>query len=483
MKKLSVRILCVVISLILFGAGIRKLGCLTEIKLAYNKTSEFVATGEEYDVLFFGTSHMAMGVHPMELWEDYGITSYDLAGNGHPLASSYWVMMNALDYSSPKLIVIDCYTIESDSKVPLEGRFTHESFDSFPFSVTKYKAICDLFEETDERVEYLWNFSMYHSRWNELGQDDFVTDYGAGKGAYYNEIVKAPNKVQQIEPGAEIEIDSVGVTYLKKMIEECRRRNIDVLLTYLPFPAKEDDQLAAKYVNNIASEYSVDYINFLEHDVVNYNVDCSDSNSHLNASGARKVTEYLGNYMQTECGVPDHRGEAEYESWDEDYANYSAYKVERLQSRESLKNYIMLLADKNYSYCLWVKSDARIWNDDPQYKELILNLAWGNALNKLPDAIEQQKDYFLVVDNGAGKVWESAGDEELKNMEASFGTLAYLTKEDNKQLYLGENAEDYLIEEYEDGGTPEVQIVVIDNTNGMIVDAARFDETLTSVRK
>jgi hypothetical protein len=100
---------------------LHQLRLLTENKLAYTKTAEFVETADEYDVLFFGTSHMTMSVYPMELWKDYGITSYNLGGNGHPLAISYWILMNALDYANPQLAVIDCYTLQWDAKVPNEG--------------------------------------------------------------------------------------------------------------------------------------------------------------------------------------------------------------------------------------------------------------------------------------------------------------------------------------------------------------------------
>lgn len=483
MKKLCLRFVCVVISLGVLGAGVHKLSFLTENKLSYNKTSEFVATGDEYDVLFFGTSHMAMAVYPMELWNTYGITSYNLAGNGHPLAASYWAMMNAFDYSSPKLVVIDGYTLQGNSKVPDDGKFTHESFDAFPLSVNKVKAICDLFDNVDEMEEYLWNFSMYHHRWSQLKKNDFKPEYGVGKGSYYNEIVATPDKVEQIASGSEIEINSISVMYLEKMIEECQRRDIDVLLTYLPFPAQEEDQLVAKYVNDIALKYNVNYINFLEHNVVNYNVDCYDSGSHLNASGAKKITEYLGDYMQTEYQLSDHREETKYDHWNEDYRHYSAYKVERLQGVESLKNYIMLLADKNYSYCLFVKGDIRIWNDDEQYQELFANLAVGKTLKRLSDAIEQKENYFVVVDNGEKKVWECIGAEELGKIETSFGTLTYLSEQDNKQLYCDESEEDYIMEQYEEGGMPAVQIVVFDNTDGTIVNVARFDESLKSIKR
>lgn len=483
MKKIRTRLLCVLVSVVVLAACIHKSGFLLENKLAYQKMGEFITTGEEYDVLFLGTSHMAMGIYPMELWEDYGIASYNLAGNGHPMASSYWVMMNAFDYAEPQLVVIDCYTLEKDVIVPEDGKFTHESFDEIPISETKVRAVFDLFDDMDSRMEYLWSFSMYHNRWSDLNKDDFVPEYGVDKGAYYNEMVEVPIDVPQIGHEQNIELDSISTLYLGKMIKECQRRNIDVLLTYLPFPAEEENQLVARAVNDIAVKYHVNYINFLERNDVNFDVDCNDPNSHLNASGARKVTQYLGNYIQTEYGIPDHRGEAEYDHWNEDYSKYSAYKVERLQSKESLKPYLMLLADKRYSYCLWVDKDTGIWSDDPQYRDLVYNLALGKDLEKLPDAIEQREDYFVVVDNFSEKVWECFGDEALDQIDTSFGTLTYSTEEENGQLYFNENEEDYIIEQYEDEGAPEIQIIVIDNANGSIVDVARFDESLKLSRK
>jgi hypothetical protein len=218
----------------------------------------------------------------------------------------------------------------------------------------------------------------------------------------------------------------------------------------------------------------VDYINFLETDVVNYDVDCHDSYSHLNASGARKVTDYLGDYMQTTYGITDHRGTAEYAAWDEDYADYLAYKTEKLQEKESLKNYLMLLADKDYSFCIYVKNDSGMWKDEVPYGELFENLAWGNPLDGLSEAIEQGKEYLVVVDNDAGNVIECVGEETLKEA-ASFGTISYAAEDDHKSLYIGEDETNYMMEQFEDGGTPDVQILVFDNMNGNLIDTARFD--------
>ena len=95
------------VGVLFFWIGICFLTRLTESGYSYSKNAEFMEESERYDVLFFGNSHMANGVFPMELWNDYGIVSYNLAGFGNRIPTTYWTMEDALDRSHPKLIEMD----------------------------------------------------------------------------------------------------------------------------------------------------------------------------------------------------------------------------------------------------------------------------------------------------------------------------------------------------------------------------------------
>ena len=71
------------------------------------KYRPFLQEDTEYDVLFFGTSHVINGIFPMQLWNDYGITSYNFGGHANSLAMAYWTMVNAVEYHKPKVAVLD----------------------------------------------------------------------------------------------------------------------------------------------------------------------------------------------------------------------------------------------------------------------------------------------------------------------------------------------------------------------------------------
>ena len=53
--------------------------------------------------------------------------------------------------------------------------------DSLPLSVTKIQAVWDLLPPGD-RMEFLFDFSMYHERWSVLGQGDFEPAKSLEKG-------------------------------------------------------------------------------------------------------------------------------------------------------------------------------------------------------------------------------------------------------------------------------------------------------------
>lgn len=405
MKKVRI-IFWIIFTAIVMALVFKGVAFVLEGKEAYHKNGDFLRVADECDVLFLGNSHMTMAVYPMELWKDYGITSYNISGYGQPMTMSYWTFMNALDYAEPKVVVVDCYAMESDKRAAGDEKFMHFSLDGIPLSTTKIRAVCDMLDDLDEQVEYLWDFSIYHGRWDDLKRDDFEVEYGKTRGATFEIGICEPDAFVLRNVDAE-QINSTGVEYLRRIVEECQGRGIQVVLTFLPFPAQEDQQKVAAYGGEFAREYGVDYLNFLQMDVVDYDVDCFDSYSHLNVSGGQKVTSFMGRYLTEHCGVADHRQDGSVD-WDEDYAEYQRYKIDRMQAQESLQNYLVMMADKNFSLCLFVDGKSRIW-DYEQYVNQIRNLAPGYVFPSFDQLMEQEEDYLLVIDNKNGVVADFCG--------------------------------------------------------------------------
>ena len=118
-----------------------------ERKIANIKYTHFFEEEEDFDVLFFGTSHMKYGILPMELWHDYGIVSYNLGTNLQLLPTTYWQMENVLEYTSPKLVVIDCFFLTSTGNISTSA---HDSFDGVKEQAGIMKELKDQAESANE---------------------------------------------------------------------------------------------------------------------------------------------------------------------------------------------------------------------------------------------------------------------------------------------------------------------------------------------
>ena len=469
--KKSYHIFSTLIFIVLVIFIISRTAKVVERKDSRYKYEPFFEQEENFDVLFLGTSHVMDGVFPMELWNDYGIVSYNLGGNGNYLPLSYWVMENALDYTSPELVVIDVFFMEEDAKIR-QAEQAHLSLDSFAVTPTKVKTILDLFDDKESeyyagRWEFLWDFGIYHDRWNTLSEEDFVKRQTKEKGAESRIAVAVPREYTIISKEQKLNKDSTGKRYLCKMIEDCQKRGIKVVLTNLPYPASEEEQMASNDAYDIAEEYGVDFIDFVQMDnVVNYQTDLYDYFSHLNPSGARKVTAYLGQYLREYYNIPDQRSTEAYESWKDDYEEYTRYKLDTIREQEQLDNALMLLADKGLSCCIYIKEEAGVYQDQ-HMRALIQNLCQYQKPSEINEAIETGEDYFLIVDNSWNRIWEISGERALEDAGTTFGSVNYGKDEQNKPFLYLQGDDNNILE-----SDPDLCMVVIDKYTGCVEDVA-----------
>lgn len=355
--------LCVIITI---------LSRIFERKTSAQMYDVFFETKEDVDVLFLGTSHMSNAVLPLQLMQEQGFSSFNLAGHGNQLATTYWVLVNALDYADPQVVVLDLSYLGENQKTSLVSvNQTHTALDAIPFSMNKVRMVDDLFDTTQEKAEFLADFLIYHDRWEELSAEDFESRTITYRGAAPGFAVAEPIVTEKIPREDCCEPDTVGVEYLNRIMTLCRERGIEVVWTYLPFPADEEKQREANLGYVLAEEYGVPYLNFLDLDVVDLEVDCLDASSHLNLSGAVKCTRYLGEFLAENFNLPDRRGEAEYACWGEELTAYTqAITGLLLVDQTDPYKSLMLLVDPNIHAGVTVCGEQSAI-EDPKLRKLL----------------------------------------------------------------------------------------------------------------
>ncbi len=349
---------------------------ILERKASSNQFGPFLENPKQYDVLFFGDSRFVNCLFPMEIWEDYGIAGYNLSCYGNTMPVNYWAMMNAFDYVEPEVVVLAVNGVRKDLKVTGSSSDLHTAFDFFPLTRTKLRAIADLTDDPnaedddgnrymDMRWEYYLTLGKYHSRWSEITSGDLKGNPNVQKGADMMVGVAPTEDYNLIDDDQYAEESGVGYLYMRRMIEECQARGIEILLVHLPYPASENSQMNANTVGSIAEEYGVNYIDFVRMDsVVDYTVDCYDQQAHLNPSGGWKVTDFLGQYLRECYGLADHRNDAEYADWQQSLSDYAAYKRDLTAKQSSLMSLLVMLHDDSVSASIAVKAHADLYWDD-----------------------------------------------------------------------------------------------------------------------
>ncbi len=415
MKKRIYAIIKVIIFLFLLLICLDMVYNITKRKYAYQKTADFFNQKENFDVLFFGSSHMFVSIYPMELWNKYGIISYNMGSRSATPAVSYYNLLLACKEKKPKMIVLDTYMILHNRKTSFNNSTDsmHATFDPYPLSYSKYLAIRDLCGEEkilDNIMEYLFNFSIYHARWNNLSQEDFKYINKYEKGAEY--------KINVAETDEMIAFDSVDIfdkeetvnmKYLRKIIEYCQANRIEVLVTCNPYIPSYDEIAVSKYVQTICNEYNINYINFLNMDIVDYDIDFFDKNQHLNVSGARKVTDYLGRYIMENYDILDQRENKNYSFWNEDYNHYIDMKISSLRkNKQSLNNYLMLLyGEKDIKFEIKLSSKKEI-QEGSTFQRLLANLENNYQIDDTAFEDNQDKTIKITIyDNRVGKEIET----------------------------------------------------------------------------
>ena len=142
--KSIARILIFIVLLHLLLTGLNR---ILQQKDSVIRTKPFLENAQEYDVLFVGDSQVLNGIVPMELYHKYGITSYVFASENCSLPVSYWRLMLALEYTTPKLIVLSTTDVDRLERTNKESEWLHVALDAFPMSLTKAKAIFDLTDQ------------------------------------------------------------------------------------------------------------------------------------------------------------------------------------------------------------------------------------------------------------------------------------------------------------------------------------------------
>lgn len=376
----------------------------------------FEAKQDSYDVFLMGSSHAA-ALSPNVLYEQYGITSYNLSCLGNSLSRTLATLKMAVQYHTPKLVVLDVDHYWTEDNFEDHPGDWHATFDYFPFSLEKCRQVIKLAPDLETKKELLFDAIRYHGRVAELTREDFTTPVDASLGAH---IRVGSVSQRYFEPYQscdllDTEAFSQEAATLCAFLDYCKDNQINVLLTCLPHSAKDKAQSRFYAIHAIADSYGVPFYNFLEYEpVIDYACDLRDE-GHLNLLGAKKTTTVLGAEILKHFDLEDHRQDADDSArWDNIQMQYRQALLDAAFNPELIVGYkeaLVLFGTDVYCGEIYFKNSESFALQKPGMKELITEAVGGQDLPKLADAIDTQSDYLLVYNRNADTIQEFCGEE------------------------------------------------------------------------
>lgn len=460
----------IVVALVLYAAKI------VQRKDSQKKYEDFFQAADQIDVLFLGSSHVLNSLNPLQMYQEYGITSYNMGKPGGMVTEAYWTLKNALDYCDPKCIVLDLWALDRNYKYldVMNGTeeekvcrgsvsMLHTNMDCWPFSKTKYEAICDLIQDKELRKEFWWDFSLYHDRWSSLEKNDFKlnnTLYVMGSEERKEFLKKTKINKPEAEVGT-IPGYSVSQQYLDKILDLCETEDIQVMLTFMPMvESYKEDWQAVNYASQLARERDVLFYNMLDPEsngVIDYKTDMSDS-SHLNARGMRKMTSFIGRELSNVYGLMDHREEDAFGFWKQKVSAWNEKNKNELQNCTDVYCALGLVDALSYNAFVYMPYDS-VYLHDETVRELLKQITGT-------DAVEQAKDtngpYLCILNTTNGKMLEQVGEAQEMYEDTVFGEIEYIGLRDFSAIYKNEDYDNNFLN-MEEHIKDDMQIVLLNS--------------------
>jgi hypothetical protein len=302
------------------------------------------------DVVFVGSSHMFMGVNPMEIWKTQGIPSYIFGANEQPLWISYHYIKEIFKTQKPKVIVLDVLYAHRYSEYEREGVNQINLMD-LKLSSNKFKAI-KISVPPKERKKYYLPFYAYHDRWKAISEIDFKYIFSDKKNFLKGFTFGTANPIFKVTFNEEIGESKKRPPkiekYLKKIIDLTKENKTELLLIKTPSPGGVKNVEEIKSFNRvaeIAKENKVEFLNlnkkvFLEKMGFDFSEDMNDG-GHLNYKGAKKVSDYLGNYLKENYKLKDKKENPTYKEWKKHEKLYdSEFAKVELKTKTNLVSYL-----------------------------------------------------------------------------------------------------------------------------------------------
>jgi len=278
--------------------------------------SQYYQEAGNHDVIFVGDCEVYANFSPMELFRQYGITSYIRGSSQQLIWQSYYVLEETLKYETPKIVVYNVNAMRYSE--PVSEAYNRLTIDKMRWSSQKVGIIQASMTEEEDFWSYVFPILRYHSRFDELTAEDLTYFFSRKDNSYFGyqlhtDVLPVGNLPAK-RPLPNYQFGDICYSYLDKMTQLCKEKGVELILikapSVYPYWYEEYDAQIQAY----ADANGLTYYNFTactEQIGLDFKTDTYDAGLHLNYSGTKKLCDYFGEILVNVHGCQDHRQQPE----------------------------------------------------------------------------------------------------------------------------------------------------------------------------
>ena len=471
--------------------------------------NEFYELTEKNDIqaVIIGASGVGYAIDPMKIYKDTGIVSFNFSTGGQSSPVSYYLCEEIFKTQHPKVVIMD---VSSSFESEFWSGGYRYILDTIHFGKAKLGLASYYADHQSNRwissfISAMLPIYQYHERWTSLSKDDFIlkrkdNEYRKGY-TICNIVIGSHLSIEQMNSFAEQEYWTVNMTngifdkkkedgiydpkineenwkYILKIKQLCDENGSELLLIKTPafgHPLTYDGAWTLRKSNIIkalAASEKIDFVD-LQYDVdlaLDWKTDPGAGTQHLNYLGAQKVTSYLEGQLKDKYGI-------------------TGYTCKAYEDDIPIYDRVCQLCDLSLSTDMYQYFDkVSKWGDTT----LLFSVS-GDMTGGLSDEICQflgslgfqtnfrdmkfSDSYVAVMENG-NISYEAYSNHKLTYNDKTKKGIKYSIV--SSGWYPGSNAEIKIdnVKYSTNGGG--LNIVVLDNDSGIVIDSVSFNLGSTS---
>lgn len=298
-------IFLVLLCLILWLLSAASISMDKDVNPLYNHSAHSMLSEprNSIDVIAIGDSSVYSSISPLEWWDEYGITGYAWSEPSQRISETYEYLKTIYKYQSPSVVFIEVNNMFRDPS-----------------------DIDNLDSMTKASLAQIFPVITFHKNLDPHKLQNLKADsHSLTKGYFFrlNHKKVHKNKKRMKQTTKCKEINWLSKHSLRKCVTFCQQHHSSVVLLSVP---NYNSWNMAKHnaLEKLSDEYQVPFLdlNLDLKNTINWKKSSADGGSHLNATGAKITSAYLGTYLKNNFLLPDHRKDSSYQQWNKDLMQY-----------------------------------------------------------------------------------------------------------------------------------------------------------------